>query len=341
MKAFVLAAGVGSRLRPLTVETPKPMVPILGKPALHHTFSNLKKYGFTDICVNLFYKPKSITKYFNKNDAGVNLLYSEEKKLLGTAGAVRKVADFFDDTFVVMSGDGLSDVNLKKIIAFHKKNKALVTIALKKIDARFEYGITVTDESGRVKSFVEKPYWKDTFADTVNTGIYVCEPEIFNYIPKDKFFDFSMDLFPLLLKNEKGIYGFEINEYWTDIGNIFEYKKGIFDALDKKIKIDIPGVKKGKSFISKNAEIDKSVIISGPCFIDDGVIIGKNSVLKPYSVLGKNVIVKNNALIEKSIVWGNSIVGARSKIYNTVAGYKSRIPKDINLFDSILMGVGV
>ncbi|AKL97759.1 sugar phosphate nucleotidyltransferase [Endomicrobium proavitum] len=338
MKAFVLAAGVGARLRPLTSEIPKPMVPILGKPALCHTFENLKKYGFTDICVNLFHKAENITRYFANANTCVNLNYSREQKLLGTAGAVRKNADFFDDTFVVMSGDGLSDVNLKNILNFHKKKKALVTIALKKIDARFDYGITLTGKDGKVKSFVEKPFWKDVFANTVNTGIYVCEPEIFDFIPKNKFFDFGSDLFPLLLKNKKNVFGFVMNEYWTDIGNIFEYKKGVFDALDGKVAINISGEKKRSGFIAKNAKIDKSAKISRPCFIGNNVTVGKNAVLNPYSVLLDNVVVGKSAIIGKSIVWSGSVVGKNSKIDNTVAGYNSVIPDNINLFDSILMG---
>jgi mannose-1-phosphate guanylyltransferase/phosphomannomutase len=233
MKAFVLAAGAGTRLKPLTLEIPKPMVPILGKPALYHTFSNLIKYGFYDICVNLYHRPEAITGYFQNKDRHLHgtLTYSLEKKLMGTAGAVKNQEKFFDDTFVVMSGDGLSDIDLSKAYAFHKKKKALATIVLKKIDARFEYGITVAAKDGKIKTFIEKPLWGDFFSDTVNTGIYIFEPEIFKYIPKNKFFDFSMDLFPLLMKNKKPLFGYVMDEYWTDIGNIYEYKKGIFDAL--------------------------------------------------------------------------------------------------------------
>ncbi|MDR3113155.1 MAG: nucleotidyltransferase family protein, partial [Endomicrobium sp.] len=219
MKAFVLAAGAGTRLRPLTSDIPKPMVPVLGRPALYHTLINLKKNGFDDVCVNLFYKSEVITQYLKNKDLGVKLTFSLEKELLGTAGAVKKNESFFDDTFCVMSGDGLSDVNLREILKFHKKRKAIATIALKNVDERFEYGVTVTNKEGRVKSFVEKPYWRDVFKSAVNTGIYFFEPEIFNYIPKNKFYDFWKDLFPLLLKNGKRVFGRVFDEYWTDIGN--------------------------------------------------------------------------------------------------------------------------
>ena len=337
MKAFVLAAGVGTRLRPLTSDIPKPMVPILGKPALYHTFCNLKKYGFNDICVNLYHRPEAVTEYFKNKDPGVKLNYSLEKKLLGTAGAVKNNESFFNETFVVMSGDGLTDINLKKALLFHKKKKALATIVLKRIQARLEYGVTITDKCGRVKSFIEKPCWGDIFTNTVNTGIYILEPEIFKYIPKNKFFDFGHDLFPALLKKSLNIYGYVTDEYWTDIGNIFDYKKGIFDALDKKVDISISGIKMGNKYISESAKIDKSVKICGPCFIGANVVIGKNAVINPYSVISKNAKIENNAKIEKSILWGNSVIRRSASVNNTVVGYDTEVPADISLHDSILM----
>lgn len=337
MKAFILAAGAGTRLRPLTHDIPKPMIPIVGKPALYHTLNNLKKYGFDNVCVNLFHCPNSITGFFKNNYMDINIHYSLEKKLMGTAGAVKKQEKFFDKTFVVMSGDGLTDIDLDKVLKFHKRKKGIATIVLKKTDAKLEYGITVTDKSGKVKNFVEKPKWSDIFADTVNTGIYVFEPEIFKYIPKNKFFDFSMDLFPSLLKNKKPVYGYVMEEYWTDIGNILEYKKGVFEALDGKVKIFVSADKRKKCYISKYAKIDKTVKIKGPCFIDDNAYIGKNVVINPYSVISKNVKIEDYAVIEKSIIWGGSHIGKGAKLNNTIVGYKGRIPNGITLFDSIIM----
>jgi mannose-1-phosphate guanylyltransferase/phosphomannomutase len=232
-----------------------------------------------------------------------------------------------------MSGDGLSDVNLREILKFHKKSKALATIALKNVDERFEYGVTVTDKKGKVKSFIEKPYWRDVFKSAVNTGIYFFEPEIFNYIPKNKFYDFGKDLFPWLLKNNKRVFGCVFDGYWTDIGNICEYKKGVFDALSGKVKLHNAFAK----YISKTAIIDKTARISRPCFIDDGVKIGKNAVIKPYSVLSKNAKVKDCAEISKSIIWEGAIVGKNTKTDNTVVGCNAKIPDNIILFDSILI----
>lgn len=337
MKAFVLAAGAGTRLRPLTHDIPKPMIPILGKPALHYTLNNLKKHGFDDVSINLFHRPNCITGYFSGNYMDICINYSFEKKLLGTAGAVKKREKFFDDTFVVMSGDGLTDIDLKKAVRFHKKKKALATIVLKETGARLDYGITVADKNGKVIRFVEKPKWSDIFADTVNTGIYVFDPGVFQYIPGNKFFDFSLDLFPLLLKNKKRVYGYVMKEYWTDIGNILEYKKGVFDALDRKVKIEAPCVKKDGNYISKYAKIDGSAKIKSPCFIGDNAYIGANVTVEPYSVIGSGVKVKDNSLIAKTIIWSGSYIGKGAKLSNTIVGYKGKIPEGIRLFDSIIM----
>jgi mannose-1-phosphate guanylyltransferase/phosphomannomutase len=337
MKAFVLAAGVGTRLRPLTSSIPKTMIPILDKPALYYTFFNLWKHGFTDACVNTYYMSDVITDYFGKNKTDIHLEFSKEKTLLGTAGAIKKQEKFFNDTFVVMSGDGLSDVNLKKALEFHKKKKSMATIVLKKIYSRFEYGIAITNKSGEIKKFVEKPYWSDVFNDDVNTGIYVFEPEIFNYIPKDVFFDFSMDLFPLLMKKRKKIFGYLMDEYWTDIGNIFEYKMGIFDFLDGKLNFNFDLINNGGKYISKTAKIDRSVKINGPCFIGDNVVLEEKSVINKYSVISNNVIVGKNSVIERTIIWKNSKVGAGTQITNSIVSSDVSIPASISLFDSIMM----
>ncbi|GHT41590.1 hypothetical protein AGMMS49921_05000 [Endomicrobiia bacterium] len=338
MKAFVLAAGIGARLKPLTTDVPKPMIPILGKPALYYTFLNLRKNGFDNVCVNIYYSHDAVTNYFKNNDEiGIKLNFFREKKLLGTAGAIKNAEDFFDDTFVVMSGDGLTDIDIKKAVEFHKKKKSVVTIVLKKIDLRLEYGIAVTNKAGEIKTFVEKPFLGDIFHNVVNTGIYVLEPEIFNFIPRNRFFDFSEDLFPLLMRQKQKIYGYVMDEYWTDIGNVFEYKKGVFDILDGKVKFDVGINSRDNKYISTSAKIDKSVEVYGPCFIDDNVIIGKDTIVEPYSVISSNVKIGSNVSISKSIIWKNSNIGCNAKITNTLVGYGAMVPGNIALYNSIMM----
>jgi mannose-1-phosphate guanylyltransferase/phosphomannomutase len=338
MKAFVLAAGIGTRLRPLTIDVPKPMVPILGKPALHYTFLNLLKYGFNSVCVNVHYRSEVVTNYFKNNKVDIDLKFSHEQKLLGTAGAIKKNESFFDETFIVMSGDGLTDINLKKALEFHRQKKSVATIVLKKIDLRFEYGIAVTDKTGQIKSFVEKPLWGDVFNNEVNTGIYIFEPRIFNFIQKDDFFDFSKDLLPLLMQKGEKIYGYCMDEYWTDIGNILEYKKGIFDILDGKVKIDLDIAKSsGDKYISSSAKIDETVKIQGPCYIGDDVVIKAGTNIKPYSVISNNVKIEEHSLIEKSIIWEGTKIGKNVKLTNTIVGGNIMVANQITLFDSIIM----
>lgn len=338
MKAFVLAAGLGKRLRPLTNDVPKPMICVLNKPVIMHTLENLKKYGFDDVYINLFYRPEKIIDYLNSQNLKMKIKFSEETTLLGTAGAIKNRENFFDDTFVVMSGDGLSDINLKKALDFHKKKKALATIVLKEIDKNFDYGIVLKNKNSKICAFYEKPSWKDVFANTTNTGIYIFEPEIFKYIPKDTFFDFGKDLFPLLLKNKKDIFAYTMKEYWTDIGNIEEYRRGVFDALDGKINVGNISNILQNVYISDKAHIAKSVKIYGPCFIDDDVKIEKNTIIKPYSVISKGVKIGKNCQIEKTIIWQNSKIQKNVTLSNSVVGQNVLIQKNINLYDSILMG---
>ena len=209
MKAIVMAGGKGTRLRPLTCKQPKPMVPIAGRPMVEYILALLKQYRFTDIGMTLFYLPELITNYFGDGrEFGVNLRYFVEETPLGTAGSVKNAEAFLDETFLVISGDALTDINLAEALVFHRARRALVTIVLTKVTNPLDYGVVITEEDGRIKRFLEKPGWGEVFSDTVNTGIYLIEPEVFRYYEKDQAVDFSKDLFPLLLKAGEPLYGY-------------------------------------------------------------------------------------------------------------------------------------
>jgi mannose-1-phosphate guanylyltransferase/phosphomannomutase len=336
VKAFVLAAGIGERLKPLTNDIPKPMIPILDKPVLYYTFVNLKKNGIYSICVNLHHCPNIIKNFFKKNNIGIELIFSYEKKLLGTAGAIKKVEYLFNDTFLVMSGDGLTNIKLKNAIEFHKKKKSLATIILKKIESKFKYGFAIVNKDFKIRSFIEKPLWNDIFENNVNTGIYIFDPKIFKFIPENKFFDFSSDLFPLLIKKKEKIYGYIMNEYWIDIGSFSEYRKGVFDVLDGKVNIDVEN--KNYKHLGNNLQIDKTVKIYAPCFIGNNVVIGRNAIINPYSVISDNVNIRSNVFLEESIVLENSKIGKNVRIKNTIVGHNTVIPCNISLFDSVVIG---
>jgi len=338
VKAFILAAGVGNRLKPLTYHLPKPMVPILNKPALWHIISNMQASGITDIMLNLHYRPDVIKNYFGSSFKNVELSYSIEKKLLGTAGAIKKNESFFDNTFIVMSGDGLSGINLKKLVNFHKKKKALATVVLKKVDACFDYGVGITCSQGRITKFVEKPSWESVFSNTVNTGIYVFEPEIFNYIPKNKFHDFGANLLPLLLRKNLPVYGYEMGDYWTDIGNLKEYKEGICAALGKKVKTQIDGVQiKRGVWAHKTSRISPAARIKAPCIIGENCTIESGVTIKPYCVIGNNVTVKKGAVLTKTTVWDGAVIGEKTHLENSIIGYNEVVAGGIRLFDSVMM----
>jgi len=339
VKAFILAAGVGTRLRPLTFQIPKPMIPLVNKPVMAHTIDNLKKHNISSIMMNLYFMPEMIVSYFGDGKKfGVDISYSKEENLLGTAGGLKKCRDFFDSTFVVMSGDGLSDVDITAAVDFHKKKKSLATMVLKKIDSKFEYGVTIADKNNRITNFIEKPSWSSVFSDTVNTGIYIFEPEIFRYIP-DGVYDFGKDLWPKLLKSKKPIYSYLMNGYWTDIGNIGEYKLGTSDSLKGIIKINIDGnkIKNTDVKAGSGCSIDSSVRFIGKSVIGKNCSIGKNVIIDDGTVIGDNVKIHEGAIIKDSIIWCNVSVGREVKLYSSVIGTK--VPNKLSVYNGLLFNM--
>lgn len=339
MKAFILAAGAGTRLRPLTFKYPKPMIPLLNKPVAEHVINNLKKHSIDSIVMNLYTLPNIITGYFGNGEKfGIDINYSIEKNLLGTAGGLKKCKDFFDSTFVVMSGDGLSDIDLTSAVEFHKKKKAIATMIIKKKETNFPYGITLTDKFNRIIDFVEKPTWGSIFSDTVNTGIYIFEPEIFEYIP-DGFYDFGKDLWPKLVKLKKPIYAYLMNGYWTDIGNLDEYKQGVRDCLFGKISIETNGKKHRNTevLIDSNCKIDKTVKFIGKSVIGKNCIIGKNVVIDKGTVIGDDVQIQDNAIIKDSVIFNKTVVCKQTRLYSSIIGTK--VPSKLSVYNGLLFNI--
>jgi mannose-1-phosphate guanylyltransferase / phosphomannomutase len=234
-----MAGGKGTRLYPLTCNLPKPMVPIQHKPVMEYCIGFLKKHGITEIAVTTCYLGSYIRNYFGNGDKwGVSLHYFDEYAPLGTAGSIKNAEDFLDEPFVVISGDVFTDFNISEGIRFHRRKDALVTVFMKKIDEPFDYGIIVTNEYGKIKRFCEKPNkWNEVFSNRVNTGIYVVDPAVFSFIPKGRAFDFSKDLFPLLIEKNEGLFGFLSNGYWSDIGTLIQYQKTNRDIINNKVTI--------------------------------------------------------------------------------------------------------
>lgn len=341
MQAFVMAAGAGTRLRPLTHSIPKPMFPIANKPVIAYTLELLKNAGINRVAINLFHHPAMIKNYFdNGQRLGLEIVYSEEKKLMGTAGGVKLMENFFKDTFVVMSGDGLTDVELGAAVNFHHRKKSLATMILKPVDSRFEYGVTLIDKQGRIKKFIEKPSWSDVFTNTVNTGIYIFEKEIFEYIPQGAFYDFGHDLWPKLLTDKKDIFAYVTSEYWCDIGNLNAYRQAQNDLLDGKIKAAIPGEKIGKSiWVGTGTKLDKRAELKGPCVIGDYCRIGAAALVGEYTVIGHQSIIEEGVKLKNCILWNNVHVEKNVQLQNCIIGNNAFISENISVFEGSVINI--
>ncbi len=310
VRAIIMAGGEGTRLRPLTCNRAKPMTPVINKPVVEHAVELLRKHGITDIVISLFYLPENVQNYFGDgSEWDVNISYSVEENPLGTAGGVRQAAEYFDDTFVVLSGDGVIDFDITDLLQFHKKRKSPFTIALTRVHEPTEYGIVITDrETGRIEKFLEKPSWSEVFSDTANTGMYVIEPDIIKkYIPKDTKYDFSFDLFPLLQSKKVPLYGYISDGYWCDVGNIESYLKVHHDILDQLVELDLPGKRITENvWVGNNVEIDPAAVIKGPAVIGDFVKIKKGVEIEEFCVIGNNCVIEEEASMRRSVVLNSS-----------------------------------
>lgn len=322
MKAIILAGGFGTRLRPLTFSLPKPMVPILGKPMLEHVLAVVKKAGITECVSLLYFEPETISGHFGDGKKfGVNMSYVLSRADWGTAGAVKNAAGHVDDTVLVISGDVLTDFDLKKAITFHKKRKASATIVLTRVEKPLAFGIVITDtKTGKIEKFLEKPAWGQVFSDTINTGIYVLEPRVLDYIPKDEEFDFSKNLFPLLMKNKEPLFGYIADGYWRDVGNLREYRKANEDALSGKIALEIPGkprnIAGAKVFCGENVKIEKGAEFEGLVLLKDNCVVRAGAHIA-NSIVGENCVISASAKILHSVLWNNVRVGEDALLEHT------------------------
>ncbi len=311
-KVMVLAAGLGTRLRPLTDLISKPMAPIVNKPVMEHIVELLKKYDFKEIVCNLHWYPEAIKDYFADGSKwGVNITYSYESELLGTAGGVKKVEAFFENnTFLILSGDALTDIDLSALIEFHREKGGICTLALTEVEDPSQYGVVILDNDSKIMGFQEKPLMGEAKSKLANSGIYVFEPEIFNYIPAGSFYDFGRDLFPKLLIENIPYYGFKHSRYWNDVGSFEEYQQGNFDALEGKVKVKIPGVQIDEGiWLGKNCKIEEEVVMIPPLVIGNNCIIKKGAKLYGPIIIGDNTIIDERAIMYRGIKWGSGYIG--------------------------------
>jgi len=314
MKAMVLAAGLGTRLKPITFELPKPMVPVLDRPVMAHIVGMLERQGFDRLIANVHHYPETIRDYF-----GDRLEYRHEEELLGTAGGVRNVADFFgDDPVVVISGDALTDIDVNTLVERHRATAGIATLTVKKVSETSEYGVVIHDEDGRISGFQEKPDPDEALSDLANCGIYCFSPEIFDYFPDEPFADWADDVFPELLENDVPFYVHEIEDYWNDVGSLDELRQGTWDALEGKLGIHVTGKEAGDAaVVGENSSLDDVEVVNGPVWVGAGVSIGSGVRLMGPVAIGDGCQVGEGAALRDSIVFpgtdvadGEILIGA-------------------------------
>ncbi|MEZ4659329.1 MAG: sugar phosphate nucleotidyltransferase [Caldilineaceae bacterium] len=341
MHAVVMAGGEGSRLRPLTVGRPKPMAPIVNKPVIGHAFDLLKSHEITDAVVTLRYLASVIQDFFQDGSSvGMNLAYAVEESPLGTAGSVKFGARYINDTFLVVSGDALTDFDLRKIVEFHKKKGAMATITLARVPDPLEYGVIITDEDGHVVQFLEKPGWAEVISDTVNTGIYVLEPEVLDLIPDKTNYDFSKQLFPLMLQQQMPIYGCIADGYWCDVGTIEEYRRANADILNGRVELPNPIGEHigGGVWVGEDVEIAPSAQLFGPIYLGNHVKIKGDVFINGPSVIRDYTVVDNYTQIERSVVWRNCYIGESCDLRGVVISRQCSIKSHVVGMEGVVIG---
>ena len=341
MKAVIMAGGFGTRIQPLTSSMPKPMIPLFNRPIMLHIVELLKKHDITELVMLLYHQPFYIKNFFRDGtDFGVKITYVTPLQDMGTAGAVKAAEKYLDEPFMVISGDLLTDFNLKKIIDFHVDNKAKATITLTSVKDPLQFGVVITDKEKRITQFLEKPGWGEVISDTINTGIYVLEPEILQYIPEGENFDFSQDLFPLMLKNEDALYGVTAKGYWRDIGNTDSYREAYHDIFKGRINLKIDEPK--QDFVGKDLRIGADVKLEHASGLEGTVVIGDNSqvlgdVRIKDSVIGRNCTIESGVRLNRCIIWDNSYVKKGAKITDSVICSNVRVGQGAVLEEGVIV----
>jgi mannose-1-phosphate guanylyltransferase/mannose-1-phosphate guanylyltransferase/phosphomannomutase len=318
MRAMVLAAGLGTRLRPLTYEITKPMVPVLDRPVMEHIVELLARHGLGEVIANLHYFPDSIREYF-----GERLQYRYEQELLGTAGGVRACSGFFgDESFLVISGDALTDIDLTALVARHRSSGGVATLAVKRVADTREYGVVLHDADGRITGFQEKPAPEEALSDLGNCGIYVFEPQIFDYFPDTPFVDWAQDVFPVLLDNDVPFHIHEVHEYWNDVGSLSELRQGTFDALRGELHLQIDGVEVRPGVtVAGSSPLREDTEVEGPAWVGRDVRVGAGVRLTGPMVVGDGVSIGAGAQLRDSIVFPGTQVDEGAILIGAIAGH--------------------
>jgi NDP-sugar pyrophosphorylase family protein len=340
MKAILLAGGKGTRLRPLTIHTPKPIVPIFNRPFLHYQLDLLKQVPEIDeVVLSLNYQPRRIEEIFGDGgDSGLAIKYVVEPAPLGTAGAVRYAGESLRESVVVFNGDVLTQVDLAAVIALHRERKAKATIVLTPVENPSAYGLVETDDRGNIRRFLEKPNPDEITCDTINAGIYVLEPDTFDRIPSDTPWSIERSFFPSLIERREAFVAYVYRGYWIDIGTPEKYMQVHGDIMDGRCKAapfaDAPSI----AWVSPLARVEDGAVVEGPCFVDEGAVVKAGARIGAYSVVGRHCHIEEHAVLDRAIVWANSRISQEAVVRRSILGRHCHIGRSAIVENGVVLG---
>jgi mannose-1-phosphate guanylyltransferase len=341
MKAILLAGGKGTRLRPLTVHTPKPIVPIFNRPFLYYQIDQLRQVPDVDeVILSLNYQPRRIEEIIGEGEGlGVRVRYVVEPMPLGTGGAIRYAGDQLTESVIVFNGDVLTQVDVNAVLKLHRDRKAKATIVLTPVDNPRAYGLVETDAEGNVRQFLEKPSDSEITCNTINAGIYILEPDTFDRIPRDTAWSIERSYFPSLIERGETFVAYIDRGYWIDIGTPAKYLQVHRDIMDGRYAAPpFAGLAHGEPWIAPDAKIDADVDIQGPCFIDEGVVIKSGARVLPYSVLGRQTHIEEHAVIDESVVWPNGWIGPEAVVRRSILGRNCHVGRNSTIETPAVLG---
>ncbi len=341
MKAVVMAGGEGTRLRPMTANQPKPLLPVGNRPVMEHVLRLLTRHGFDETVVTVQFLASLVRTYCGDGDEfGMHLHYATEQTPLGTAGSVANAEDaLHDDTFLVISGDALTDIDLGALVAAHRRTGALVTACLTRVSDPVDFGVVVQDGEGRIERFLEKPTWGQVFSDTINTGIYVMEPEIFRHVERGRSIDWSGDVFPALLSQGAPLYGHVADGYWEDVGSLDSYRQANADVLNRRVDVEIDGFEVAPGvWIGEGADVSPDAELAGPLIIGAYAKLEAGAKIKAQTVLGDNVVVMGGAVVERAVVHDNVFVGPQVSLRGCVIGKNTDVLRAARVEEGAVVG---
>jgi NDP-sugar pyrophosphorylase family protein len=339
MKAILLAGGKGTRLRPLTLHTPKPIVPIFNRPFLHYQLDLLRQIPeITEVILSLNYQPRRIEEVFGTgSDLGINIRYLVEPSPLGTGGAIKFTESHLDGTTIVFNGDVLTQIDLNAVLKLHRERKAKATIVLTPVDNPTAYGLVETEADGSVRRFLEKPNPDEITCDTINAGIYILEPDTFDRIPKDTAYSIERSYFPSLVERKETFIAYVYRGYWIDIGTPAKYVQVHRDIMDGTFQAP-PFAGKHGVVATDGAKIDDGVTLTGPCFVDEGAVVKAGAKIGPYSVIGRQCHLEEGAHVDGAILWANSWIGRDAHVKDAILGRNCHVGRSVNVLPERILG---